>query len=100
MVAGDGRRTVGIIGTKLVMFSSTYQTPLGMRGVALLAPDERDADALEEIIFNELLVGHVRRNRVVSRVIESLAGRGCEAIILALVRGQSCFPPVMGPRTG
>lgn len=90
VVAGDGRRTVGIIGTKLVMFSSTYQTPLGMRGVALLAPDERDADALEEIIFNELLVGHVRPESryLVSRVIESLAGRGCEAIILALSEGS------------
>jgi aspartate racemase len=31
-VARDGRRSVGLIGTKMVMFGSTYQTHLGIRG--------------------------------------------------------------------
>lgn len=89
-VAADGRKTVGILGTKLVMHSSTYQTPLGMRGVALLAPDESDAEALEQIIFGELLSGQIRAESryLVSRTIESLAARGCEAIILALSEGS------------
>jgi aspartate racemase len=94
-VAADGRRTVGILGTKLVMHSSTYQTPLGMRGVALLAPDEHDAEALEQIIFGELLSGHIRAESryLVSRAIETLASRGCEAIILALSEGSMLLSP-------
>lgn len=89
-IVADGRKKVGILGTKLVMFSSTYQTPLGMRGIHLLSPDECDADALEQIIYGELLLGHIRPESqyFVKRAIENLASRGCEAVILALSEGS------------
>lgn len=84
-VAGDGLKTVGVIGTKMVTSSSTYQTHLGLRGVQVLAPDEAEAQALDEIIFGELIYGTIRpeSRQYVLQVIRNLATRGCEAVILA-----------------
>lgn len=97
-VVADGRKTVGILGTSLVMFSSTYQTPLGMRGIHLLAPDESDAAVIDRIIYEELIAGHVRAESryFVTRTIETLASRGCEAIILALSEGSMLLSPGTG----
>jgi aspartate racemase len=83
-VAGDGRKVVGLIGTKLVMLGSTYQTRLGMKGVQLLVPDEAESEAIDSIIFRELVHGIVRAasQRRVLDVLRSLAARGCEGVIL------------------
>jgi aspartate racemase len=83
-VAKDKRKRVGLIGTKLVMYGSTYQTHLGMRGVELFVPSEEEAGAIDSIIFRELVKGIVRpasRQRMLD-VLASLAGRGCEGVIL------------------
>lgn len=84
-VCEDHKRTIGIIGAKLVMNGSLYQTILGLHGVRLLAPEESDADAIDTIIFKELVEGRVvpaSRDRMVS-AIKNLAARGCEGVILA-----------------
>jgi len=95
-------RTVGLIGTKMVMYGSTYQTHLGMRGIRVEVPGDGDADTVDTIIFKELLVGVVRpesTRRLVS-VIEGLRGRGCEAVILAstevplMISAENCPLPV------
>lgn len=84
-IAADGRRTVGLIGTKMVTAGSTYQTHLGLKGVQVLAPSPEDADLLDRIIFGELIYGHIRpeSRRSVLEVIERLASEGCEGVILA-----------------
>jgi aspartate racemase len=84
-VANDSRRVVGIIGTKMVMNSSTYQTHLGLRGVQVLAPIEDHADRIDQIIFNELVYGQTRPESrlAVLSAISDLALRGCEGVILA-----------------
>lgn len=83
-VARDGRKVVGLIGTKLVMLGSTYQTRLGIKGVQLLVPDEADSEAIDSIIFQELVYGVVRPDsqRRVLEIMKRLAGRGCEGVIL------------------
>lgn len=83
-VATDGRKIVGILGTRLVANSSTYQTHLGMRGVQVLAPSDAETETLEQIIFNELLYGHIRPESRASalQMIQNLASRGCEGVIL------------------
>lgn len=83
-VARDQRKRVGLVGTKLVMFGSAYQTHLGLKGVELFVPTEEQASEVDAIIFRELVKGVVRpasRQRVVD-VIYSLADRGCEGVIL------------------
>lgn len=83
-VAKDNRKRVGLIGTKLVMFGSAYQTHLGLRGVELFVPSEEEASDVDAIIFRELVKGVVRpasRQRLVD-IIWRLADRGCEGVIL------------------
>lgn len=84
-VSANRCKSVGIIGTKLVMNSSTYQSRLGLRGVLVLAPEEREANQLEEIIFSELIYGQIRPESrlAVIQIIAGLASRGCEGVILA-----------------
>jgi aspartate racemase len=83
-VERDGRRCVGLIGTKMVTTGSTYQTYLGLRGVRVLAPDPEDAEALDVIIFGELIYGRIQSEsqRRVLAIIERLADRGCDGVIL------------------
>lgn len=84
-VAADGRKVVGILGTKLVVQGSTYQTHLGLRGVQLLTPSEDEADAIDRIIFEELIYGACRPESVetLHRAVDGLASRGCDALVLA-----------------
>jgi aspartate racemase len=84
-VAGDQRKVVGIVGTKLVMSSSTYQTHLGLRGIQVLAPQDNDAETLDQIIFSELIYGDIRpeSRQAVLTAVAGLACRGCEGVILA-----------------
>jgi aspartate racemase len=101
-VAADGRKAVGILGTKMVTSASTYQTHLGLRGVKVLAPDEHDAETLDQIIFGELLYGQIRPESrlAVIQIIANLASRGCEGVILAcseapmIVTGENSPLPV------
>ncbi len=83
-IGADQRTSIGLIGTKMVMYGSTYQTHLGLRGIKVLIPDQAEADVVDSIIFSELLYGVVTREseRRMIAVIEHMATRGCEGIIL------------------
>lgn len=101
-VEADQRKVVGLLGTKMVTSGSTYQTHLGLRGVQLLAPEPTEAEDMDQIIFSELIYGEIRpRSQVtVLRIIDRLASRGCEAVILAcseaplLVTQENCHLPI------
>jgi aspartate racemase len=96
-VARDSRRVVGLIGTKWVTTGATYQTKLGLRGIQVLAPEAAEAEALNGIIFNELIFGEIRpqSQRQVLGIIENLARRGCEGVIF----GCSEAPLLVTPET-
>lgn len=83
-VQRDARKTVGLIGTKMVMLGSTYQTHLGLRGVRVDVPSMEEAEVLDRIIFTELLYGQVNQasRQAVLAVVQNLASRGCEGVIL------------------
>ncbi len=83
-IASDGRRTVGVVGTKIVTCGSVYQTDLGMRGIKLVRPEDHDTDLLEAMIFEELVHGRVLAStrRTMLDIVTRLAGRGCEGVIL------------------
>lgn len=100
-VGKDGRKTVGVVGTTMVTSSSTYQTHLGLRGIHMLPPEAAEAETLDQIIFGELIYGHIRpeSRHAVLGIIQNLERRGCEAVILAcseaplLVTSEnSCLP--------
>ncbi len=104
-ISAENRSTVGLIGTRMVMTGSTYQTHLGIRGVKVVIPKEEDAEDIDAIIFRELVYGVVRpesRKRVLG-VIDQLRERGCEGVILGcsegslLVSPTDCEVPVYDP---
>ncbi len=80
----EERSCVGIIGTRLVMTGSTYQTHLGLKGINVIPPDAEDIDEIDRIIFQELIYGTIKpeSEQLMIRVISKLADNGCEGIIL------------------
>lgn len=85
-VAAAGHKVVGIIGTELVMNSSTFQIPLGVRGIQVETPLEDDRREIDRIIFKELLRGVTNRESqaFAARVISDLRDqKHCQAVILA-----------------
>lgn len=84
-VCKDRRKVVGVVGTSKVMFGATYQTSLGLRGVKVIAPEAADAQALDAIIFRELVHGDVMdaSRAAFVEMIGRMKARGAEAVIIA-----------------
>jgi len=83
-VVSDGRKTVGLIGAKALTSGSIYQTVLGLRGVKVVVPEPGDLQAVNDIIFRELIHGSVTepsRERL-HQILGALSERGCEGVIL------------------
>lgn len=98
-IARDGRKTVGIIGTKLVMYGSTYQTLLGIRGVKVVAPEAADAEMFHDVIMNELVHGEVTLESQTAWIgaLARLMGRGCEGVILGCTEAPLLIGPLQSP---
>jgi len=98
-VVEDGRKVVGLIGTKMVTTASTYQTHLGLKGVHVLAPDPDEADELDRIIFQELIYGEIkpRSQQLVLGIIRRLQANKCEAVILASSEAPLLVTPELSP---
>ena len=80
----EGRRKVGILGTKFTMTGPVYSGALGRRGIDWAVPAEADRTVVNNIIFDELCLGMFReesRQTYVS-IIEKLAADGCDAVAL------------------
>jgi aspartate racemase len=82
--ARDGRRKIGILGTKYTMTGPVYPGALGRCGIGWAVPSEDDRTLVNGIIFDELCLGVFRdesRDAYV-RIIQELAGEGCDAVAL------------------
>ncbi|HEX8938476.1 MAG TPA: aspartate/glutamate racemase family protein, partial [Sphingomicrobium sp.] len=80
----EGRRKVGILGTKWTMTGPVYPGALGRRGIGWAIPEESDRKTVDDIIFDELCLGvftREARDAFVS-IIDKLAGAGCDAVAL------------------
>jgi aspartate racemase len=84
-VSAGGHRTVGILATSYAMDSDLYPSRLAKFGVDVLVPEADDRAAVNRVIYDELVHGIVRdESRVAYQgVIERLAARGAEAVVLA-----------------
>jgi aspartate racemase len=68
------------------MNSSTFQIPLGVRGIQVETPPEADRREIDRIIFKELLRGvtSTESQKFAARVIGELStAKHCQAVILA-----------------
>ncbi len=81
---GEGRRKIGILGTRFTMSGPVYPGALGRRGIGWAVPDEDDRKMVDEVIFGELCLGRFRdesREAFVT-IIDKLKDKGCDAVAL------------------
>ena len=77
--------SAALLGTRNVMTESFFRQRLVSHGVDLLPPDMGNVDALDRIIYDELMVGKISRDaeRTLRTIITRKAQEGAKAIVLA-----------------
>jgi aspartate racemase len=101
-ITAAGLRTVGLLGTKFTMEKEFYAEGLARCGIRALVPDAPDRRIVHEVIMEELSRGILREEsrRHYLQIIDSLAGRGAEGLVLGcteiplLVRPQDTSLPL------
>jgi aspartate racemase len=80
-----GHARVGVLGTRFTMQGPVYRDSFAQMGIDTMIPERDDFDAVDRIIFGELVDGvftdasRARYNAVIGR----LRDRGCDAVALA-----------------
>ena len=95
-LAGDGLTQVGLLGTRFTMVEDFYATRLMERfGIGTIVPDEEQIAAIDRVIFSELCRGEVRNESrdVYLRIMDDLASRGAEGIILGCTEIEMLVKP-------
>lgn len=79
-----GFRRLGLTGTRPLVESDVYPKQLAARGIECVRPTATERDAINRIIFEELVNGVVTADAVAcfQRVIERMKTEGCDAVIL------------------
>jgi len=83
-VKAQGIETVGFVGTRYPMSHTFFADRLATHGVQVLMPDARHHDALNAIVYDELVAGRVLdpSRRTVVSVIEELWDAGAGGLVL------------------
>ena len=95
-IRSAGFATVGLLGTKFTMEEDFYRGRLVERhGIEVLTPDDNERETIHRVIFDELCAGKVRDGSRAGyvKIIEGLAARGAEAVVL----GCTEIPLLIGP---
>jgi aspartate racemase len=91
-----GLSRVGLLGTRPTMEMDFYAGWLKNRhGIEVLVPGEADRAMVDRVIFDELCLGRVSdaSRREYRRVVDELAGRGAEGVILGCTEIAMLLPP-------
>jgi aspartate racemase len=80
-----GKTSAALLGTRNVMTESFYRKRLVAHGIDLLPPHMDYVEALDRIIYDELMVGKVTREaeRTMKTIITNTAQEGAAAVVLA-----------------
>lgn len=80
-----GKTSAALLGTRNVMTESFYRKRLVAHGIDLLPPHLDYVEALDRIIYDELMVGKVTREaeRTMKTIITNTAQEGAQAVVLA-----------------
>jgi aspartate racemase len=97
--AHDGRRRVGVLGTRYLMDSPLYPRVLAAHGIGAEVPAAADRDLVNRVIFSELVNGEFKpgSRQEYARVIAGLAARGCDAVALACTEIPLLVTPADSP---
>jgi len=98
-----GIASLGLTGTRFTMSDGFYARGLEERGVAAVVPDAAEQEAIQRIIFEELVRGRVERESVArfAEIARGLVRRGAQAVLLActelgmLTRGGGVDAPTV-----
>ncbi|MXO58622.1 amino acid racemase [Altererythrobacter salegens] len=84
-MAADGVKSAALFGTRNVMTESFFRRRLVAHGIDLLPPNMEDAETLDRIIYDELMIGKVTRGaeRALKTMITQMEQDGAKAIVLA-----------------
>lgn len=84
VLARDGISRVGLLGTRFTMEQAFYRERLENAGIDVVIPDEPQRHLIHRVIYEELCLGQVVADsrRAYLEVVDSLAERGAEAVIL------------------
>ncbi|CAN7385302.1 aspartate/glutamate racemase family protein [Acidovorax sp. Leaf78] len=102
--ARTGAQVLGLLGTRFTMEQPFMRERLAHdHGLQVLVPDEPDRAEVHRIIYEELCTGVVRdaSRKTYQRIIESLAQRGAQAVVLGcteitlLIQPQDSVLPVL-----
>ncbi len=87
--------TVGVLGTKPVMEADFYQDRFYQHGIKAISPNGRQRQIIDEIIFNELVLGiHKEESRkVYVDIMRELAEQGVQGIVLGCTEIEMLVKP-------
>lgn len=98
-----GLKKLGLLGTRYTMRDGFYQDRIARNGLSVIVPRPEDQTTVHDVIVNELIEGRLldssRANYI--RVIDDLAGRGADGIILGcteiplLVKPEDASVPLL-----
>lgn len=82
--AARGFRRVAITGTKYLVESQVYPDALTHHGIEFLRPNPSEREAINTIIFNELVYGTLTPQALTSfkQIITRMKQEGCDVVIL------------------
>jgi aspartate racemase len=91
----DGRRKVGILGTRFTMDGPVYPRALGARDIDYAVPDADDRELVDRIIFDELVNGTFTdaARAAYVEIIGKLRNDGCDTVALVCTE----IPLLIGP---
>ena len=83
-IRAQGLTTVGLLGTRFTMEQSFYPDALAAQGISMVVPDANDRALVNRVIYEELTAGVIRDDSRATyvRIIEKLAARGAQGVIL------------------
>ncbi len=85
VLVNEGIKSVGLLGTAFTMEQDFYKGRLTNKyGLQVSVPDEIDRALVHKIIYEELCLGKIKSDSKAEylRIIEALAAKGAEAVIL------------------
>lgn len=82
--AAQGFRKVGLTGTKYLVESEVYPESLTRHGIEYLRPDPTEREAINTIIFDELVYGAITPQALAcfQHIITRMKHESCDAVIL------------------
>ena len=86
---------MGLIGTRYVIEAGVYSAALEAVGIDCESPTEAECNRADRVIFVELVDGVVTDDakNTFQELIQKMADRGCEAVVLACAEASELIRP-------